>query len=229
MQNQFNRPLNFDTILGIHREAFVYRNSPGREYYDYQTLEKLDTVDYQGKKIDVVCGFQRSGDTATTSVLATFANGSPATQVMNYGKGKIVLCDFFPGIAYCKEAITTLKKSNQTSNTSGATVFPEVQRILFKKLLNLISWKPAIATSNHLVEANLLQSPKGCVVVLSNWSGRPIRNLVVSIAIPGKFNSPLSATGKVKSLKKVKNTLLVTMDIDAFDFLFFTARQQKHL
>ncbi len=217
--DQFNRPLGFDALAGLNREPFVYKSSPGRDFYEFPSLEKLDTVDFQGGKMDAVCGFQKTKADKKSAAIAAFADGSPAVATRSLGKGRIVCSGFFVGLSYCKDAVTAWKSSQETVNTDGATDYPKAPRSLMSRLMGLLAWKPAVTTNNPMVEANLLEGPKGYVITLSNWSGRPVKDVVVTIALPGKLEKPFAVEKKLKSVSQKPGMLRLKLDMDAFDFI----------
>ncbi len=78
---------------------------------------------------------------------------------------------------------------------------------------------PPVVGSQALVEVSLIESPAGAILVLANWSGKPIRELVVTANIPLPAQSAALASGSKIVVKKVGNQSVFTFDLDVADVL----------
>jgi hypothetical protein len=77
-----------------------------------------------------------------------------------------------------------------------------------------------VSCSNPLIEASVIESKQGTAIVLNNWSGGPVKNLVVTINIPVGKKAELASPGKLKTEVKGKQTF-ATLDLDVADGIIF--------
>jgi len=223
MRDQFNTPLGFDAMAGLSRGAFVYDSNPGREYYELPVRPDLAPVDAGGETLESVCGYQSVVTNGTETVLATFSgDGTPAVFIRQVGAGKLEYAGFFPGLAYQKAGVLTMKARNEVYATNGtelvtygSTDFPAAYRTLFTALLAPIAaaHAPPVVTGNYLVEANRLEGPAGTVITLSNWTGAPLPDLQISFARNGRQGDPFTAVNPIKQLSESAGVVTVTFDM----------------
>jgi len=114
-------------------------------------------------------------------VLGTFADGSPAIVRNYYGAGQAILVGTLPGIAYLKSGIPV-----QPMDRDGFTHFlptkfsPEI-RALIGLPLQLAGVMKPVECSEPLVDASLLESARGIIIPLANFTGKPIQRLRVTL------------------------------------------------
>ena len=236
LYDQFNQASKLDTYLGISREPFTFVNEPGREYFEFPAFKVLSSVRLNDgnttETMEVVCGMQKIKNPGTAEIIASFSDGTPALAVRNWGNGKIAVCGFFPAIAYSRNGFlqkraldAQLAKENKESVTSSPPEFPSVYRTLISSVLKKVSYSPLVKTSEPLVEANLREGPKGTLIAISNWSGRQIKNLQISVETGANRGKPFAAISKIKSLEKKGRILVMTLDMDgACDFIVIPAK-----
>jgi hypothetical protein len=70
-----------------------------------------------------------------------------------------------------------------------------------------------------LVEANLIESPAGSIVVLTNWSGKPVRDLVVTANIPLPARSATLGSGAKVTVSTDGERTVFAFDVDVADVL----------
>ena len=73
--------------------------------------------------------------------------------------------------------------------------------------------------SEPLVEASLIESPGGAVVVLTNWSGRSVKALEVTFHGPLPRPNASLATGAKLATNKDRDRTVFTFDLDVADVL----------
>ncbi len=76
-----------------------------------------------------------------------------------------------------------------------------------------------VVCSQALVEASLIESPAGAILVLTNWSGKPVRELTVTTSIPLPARSAGLASGSQIAVKKEGDRSVFTLDLDVADVL----------
>lgn len=148
--DEYNRPLP----MPVKREK-------------YCKLGKVSSAQYGLPKLKAAEYFQ------TMPVIG--AMQKPYLREVKLGKGKIILCGFFPGLSY---QYASTKVENMPYSIRN---YPEAHRKFIKSLpLGIV---PRIACSNYQVEAGLLENGKDQLIVLSNWSGKPCE---VEVILDGK-------------------------------------------
>ena len=148
--------------LGIERGTYEKISKLGRPEWDFDKLKRGGTVD----GMPVVGGMEK-----------------PFKTVSKLGKGSVCRLGFFPGISYQSESKRPDPKKHSTRT------YPEAHRKFIASLD--LPVKPRLTTDHFLVEADLIESPDGRVIVLSNWTGEP-RD--VKVTLDGKEHS-VSALG----------------------------------
>jgi len=76
-----------------------------------------------------------------------------------------------------------------------------------------------VTCSEPLVEASLIESPAGSIIVLTNWSGRPVRDLAVTANIPLPARNATLAGGAKLMVGKDGQHTTFTFDLDVADVL----------
>lgn len=222
--DRFNNPLEIDRYLGLERDRFNFVSEPGSDYYGLPALKTLDSVRLVDTSVsetmEVVCGFQKMKSIKPSEVIATFSDGSPAFVAKTKGKGKIILSGFFPGIAYMKSAVVANRQKDKSQFLSDCpSVYPEGIRGMFSNILSKINYIPPVQTDNYLVEANLIESKSVIIVTLSNWSGKEIENLKLTINLPVK-GKPVSTENTVKNFERKGKQTIIELNLKtAFDFI----------
>ncbi len=200
-RDEFDQPLGLLEQLGVKRPEFQLEQSPGRPEFEMPNLKELgraETPTAPGLKI--VCAKQ----------------GAPV-QTREAGRGKLVLVGFFPGISYFSEA----KKVADDNYTVVDFLAPG--REFMEQVLKNANVRSRITTDNYRVEANLLESPRADLLVLSNWTGAP---QTVSVCFPdgaNQYRSIRPTAGKlisVDSAQSIESTAVyVTVQIAAGDII----------
>jgi len=120
------------------------------------------------------------------------ADGSPAFVSNNYGKGKSYYSGALAGLAYLTPAMPP-------SSDVLPTEFPPVLRALIAMPAQQARVTPPVTTNKALVEAQYMTGPNGDVVILTNWTEKPIDNLIVRFpGMPVKSVQSLRAAGYFK-------------------------------
>lgn len=222
--DRFNNPLNIESNTGISREQFNFISEPGNDYYGLPSLKSVDFVKLadstEAETIEVVCGFQKMKGTHFSEVFAYFSDGSPAVIVKTKGRGKIIMSGFFPGIAYMRAAVmANRQRESSVFQSDCPPVYPANIREMFIKIISGINYNPPVVSSDYLVEANFLESKNAKIITISNWSGKPVENLKLTINQPLK-TKPISTESSIKSVEtKGKQTIIRVNLTGAFDFI----------
>lgn len=180
--DEYNRPLEW----GIKRSPLKMVHDPGRAQLEMPKLEKLGEY----ASMDIVSGSQE-----------------PLAQEIKYGKGKIILCGFFPAISYIGRA---RKVENATYSILD---YPEAHRKYFSGFL-----RPRLQTDHYLVESNLLEGPAADLLVFSNWTGKE-QTVTVVLQASGRYSRVFAAGGKLIGYEQKNNTLTATVQTGAGGYL----------
>ncbi|MDF1860392.1 MAG: hypothetical protein P1U87_09255 [Verrucomicrobiales bacterium] len=111
-RDEFNRPLELlDDILPSDREELLtsqkYLNSGS--YLPILKPQDIVTTE-SGQTLEVLSVLQRQKPRGEATVLAKFADGSPATVRGSAGKGAVVSHGFLPALDYIKQAVAARQK-----------------------------------------------------------------------------------------------------------------------
>jgi len=123
------------------------------------------------------------------------------------------------GVLLQKTFEAELKKAGKVPTTYNPPDFAPEYRDLFANLLKPIAYKPAVETDNYLVEANLLEGPKGKVITLSNWTGKPLQGVRVTLRTTAKIGKPFSSPNPIKAQSAKPGILQFTLDLGPADFI----------
>lgn len=85
----------------------------------------------------------------------------PMGSEVKRGKGRVIFSGFFPGLSYMHE-------SKRTGKIYSIRNYPEAHR---QYIASLKLPAPRISSSDHRIEAHLLESADKYLIVLSNWTG----------------------------------------------------------
>src|SRR5262249_22016093 len=108
-------------------------------------------------------------------VKATFSNnGKPAVVENHFGKGRTVYFACTPGISYVKDAHFVA--------TALAEKWPKERRQMLTHFASEADAPPLVRLSEPIVEAGVYEAPTGTVLVLANFTYKPIAVLKVELA-----------------------------------------------
>lgn len=195
--NQFNQPEPGSLkLLGL-KSATLKKNAVIiRTLLELPLLPTIDTITMDGKEIPAI-GMRQQLLPDTAKVLGTWADGSAAVTVHEYGKGKAFAVGTLAGNSYMKSGLRVQpwprggKKQvyNPTDFSPAATKL--VQLGVAAKEIGR-----AAECSNPFVEAAVIDHPQGTLVTLVNWSNEPVEGLEVAVRLPAAPKSARTVTGQ---------------------------------
>ena len=207
LKNQFNRPLTvFDEMLPVKRissfEISKFLNS-GR-YLDSLKVEDIVTTN-TGARLDVISVKQKMVVKPKSMVLGTFSDSSPAVVYGRYGKGSVYCEGFLPAIAYIRNALIERNRVMEKIQDVNALPEPEPYEVVSDDLLIKRAFEPwkypaeyrdficlpmvnakldmPVKCSVPLVDAVIMDSKKGSVLVLSNYTFQPIKDVLLDVKV----------------------------------------------
>lgn len=148
--------------------------------------------------------------------LARFDDNTPAAVVVPHGRGKVVGLGFMPMLAY-----------GQMAHFQPQTLeerWPEAPRRLIREALELAQVSPAVKASEPVAETSLLSGPNGSVLVLANYTYRPIKSLTVELRGAVPSGTAVSTEGKSIEQHKTERGLKLTLPLDWTDMILLRDR-----
>ena len=145
--------------------------------------------------------------------MAKFADNTPAILRCKQGKGTINHFAFLPGLSYFASVTPKVPVDRGTTANASAHLIP----IKFDPEIASLFKTPNfhIQCSETLVEANIIDSPKGSAVILTNWTGKPVQDL--SITLPPDLATKKITRANGQPLKRTGNK--ITLDLKIADAL----------
>lgn len=191
---------------------------------DLPFAKPLDTVTWGEQKIPafgIVNSLKTAG--ADVEVVAQFSKGSPAVVRRSVGQGETLFCGFLPSLSYFHPAIPLLPLDRGSTDDAMAHFIPHHFDRAAGELIGLPAHglRRIIECSEPLVEASLIDSPRGTAIVLANWSSRPVQNLQVRVNLPTKGSQFTLASGKPVKVTRENGEVRVifVLDLDVGDVI----------
>ena len=99
--------------------------------------------------------------------------------------------------------------------------FPETVRTKAEALCRELGIRPRVCSNHHLVETSLIESPRGRLVVIANWSGarRDVKIVLHDVPRPKTVRR---ATGEPCSWRMEERALVVDMSIGFGDYVLLS-------
>jgi hypothetical protein len=210
-------------LLGAEMTALVAPEDAqvGFIKQDLPFARALDTVTWSGQWLPVTGAIARLKPSQDATVEGTFLDGSPAVVARDVGKGAVRACGFLPGLTYFHPAIPRRPADRGTADDSLAHFVPTQFEPAAAQLIGSIAEtivRPVMC-SQGLVEASLIESPVGSIIVLANWSGKPVRELVVTANLPLPARNATLASGAKLAVSKDGERTMFTFALDVADVL----------
>jgi hypothetical protein len=189
---------------------------------DLPQYTPLDSVKWNSLQVPVMI-WQQSLSLGDGKTLATYQNNTPAVIEKTHGKGRVVLCGFFPGMAYLKSGLP-IRPVDRTGVDSGFNHFlptemnPELRKQLVDAFLPKEFVRP-VECSEPLVESTCIDATNKLAVPLMNYTGKPIEKLTVRIAgLSGAKKIRSVERGELRSETK-EDATIITLRLDVADML----------
>lgn len=209
-------PPDEEVGLVVRRAAHRLIKETGHRYnerVDLPTIKPLTTVrltlDQPSPPMPAI-GYRLNlrEDLAPTARFAVFEDGKTAGARVKYGKGTVIAVGFLPGLAY---------SPFQPGQTTLDEVWPETPRTVLA--LPLADVKQAVSLSQPVVEASLLTGPEGSVLVLVNYTYRPIPALKVRLSSLPPFRQAVSTEGVRVEARQTPTGVELTLPLEWTDLV----------
>jgi hypothetical protein len=222
MFDEYNRPnKTLRELLGVEVTALVTPQDceVGFIKQDLPFARAIETVTWSAEWLPVTGAITRAKTGRDARIEGTFLDGTPAVVARSAGKGESLYCGFLPGLSYFHPAIPRRPVDRGTTADSMAHFIPTGFDAAAGRLIGSMAQQIArpVTCSEPLVEASLIESGAGAVVVLTNWSGRPIKALEVTLSSPPPGRGAALASGARIQARKDDNQSILTLDLDVAD------------
>ncbi|HEX5106335.1 MAG TPA: beta-galactosidase trimerization domain-containing protein [Pirellulaceae bacterium] len=226
MFDEFNQPNKIlRELLGVEQTA-LEEPGPQIDYIkqDLAFVEPIETATWKhgddDESIRVFCIKSTFMTSGSAESLATFSDGSPAVTSRAVGKGQAIYCGFLPALSYYQPAIPQRPVDRTSAEDSLAHLIPTKFDAAAYELIGLPAERirRPVECSNPRVETSVIESPQGIVIPLVNWSGQPVKRLVVTpgFAVPG--GKITLASGQSPAIaSEEKGLVSITLDLDVAD------------
>lgn len=208
MRNQFNKKISIiEEILPVYRgeveEKSRFLNS-GR-YLDSLSVFDTVIVTEKGRALDVVSTKQVLKPKSQTIVLARFSDFSIAAAKGRYGRGTVYVFGFLPAVAYMRKALIHRNEIMKGIPDLNLLKEPSPDEVVSEQLLIKRAFEPwkypdeysdfickpvyeskinlPVKCSHLLIDAVIMDSNSGSVVVLSNYTFQPIEKLEIEVGV----------------------------------------------
>jgi hypothetical protein len=158
--------------------------------------------------------------TAGTTVLGTFADGTPAIteRVVGTKGGKVVVNAFLPGLSYFQPALPQRPTDRGATDAAYTHFVPSNFSSVVRDSIGAIALDTPrpVNCSNPLVHARAKVGPKGTAIPLVNWSEQNVTvNVTVTMAhITATSKASLAGGDPVKLIERVP-CCTYTLDLPA--------------
>jgi hypothetical protein len=183
------------------------------EKQDLPFAEPMDHVKIENGSLPVLSARQRFTADASATVLGTFDDGSPAVISRKVGKGTARYLGFLPGLAYLKPAIPRKPPDRSPAPDSMVHLLPTAVDPHVTPLLWFDDVALPVTVSAPFVEASMVSSPKGLLIPLVDWSGRPLTHITVALAKPAPGTTATLASGKPVAASADRRSFALDLDV----------------
>ena len=225
MRDEFNEPnVVLQNLFGVQQSSLVVdTNQPiALEKQDLpfaSALENVTWISPTGNQYIPVFGAISRITASGAQVVGKFGDQSPAITMKTAGAGRAIYCAFLPGLSYAKPAIPKRPVDRGSTDDAMAHFIPTEFHAATAALIGLPARDVArsVTCSNPLVDASVLEAKSGTAVVLSNWSGKALAGLQVTLAVPVPTAKVELASGGKATLRREGEKTVVTLDLGVGD------------
>ena len=222
MFDEYNRPnAALRALLGVEQAALDMPKDGQLNYVkqDLPFMTPLETVSWQRPGTPGAVTLPAYGIVSRVTagrdvtVTGAFADRSPAVTSRREGKGAALYCAFLPSLSYFAPAIPR-RPVDRTVTEDGMCHFlpTRVDANAGALIAQALTITPPVACSVPQVEATLIESPRGSIITLTNWTHAPLPGLRVTATVPLPPHAAL-ASGQPVKMEKDGNRTIFTLDL----------------
>jgi hypothetical protein len=223
--DEYDRPqLEMAGLFGVaHQKVELFeKNLWAKEGLAWSPTRDTVTLE-DGPHFPGLIALQELAPMKGTRVLGRFDNGSPAVLRVSTGRGEATLIGTFPGSAYLKPAIPKRPydrgSSDESFNHFLPTTFDPVPQNLVVSALGGDPARPVLA-SEPMIDATVIDAPKGAAVALANYSGHSIGSLSLKIHGIPRGASAVSSQHGALELKAWEDGVATEMPLAVEDVVW---------
>ncbi len=224
-RNEFGEPDHGLTdLLGLKAVTATEKNlAVIRPLLELPVAQPIDTITMDGMAIPSV-GLKQVLDPDTARVLGVWSNGTPAVTVRELGKGKAFAVGTLAGCTYMKSGLP-MQPFARGGNRCPVPMngFDPTAAKLVRLGVDAKPTPEAAVCSSPFVEAIVMDSPKGTVVTLVNWTEHPVKNVEVQVRVPASPTKVRSVqAGKTLPFTYQDGVLTLNTDLEWADYIMIT-------
>lgn len=220
--NEFNEPeRGLLNLLGLKGVAATEKNLASlRPLLELPVATPIGTLRMDGAELPAV-GMKQVLEPDSAQTIAEWADGKPAVTVRELGKGKAFAVGTLAGCAYMKSGLPVQPFARGGNRSPVApTVFDAMATKLVRLGVDAREIAEQVECSNPYVEAVVMDSPKGTVVTLANWTDQPVQGLEVRVRMPAKPAAARSVQGaRDLAMSYEGGVLTLTTDLEWADYI----------
>lgn len=221
MFDEYNRPnRTLRKLMGVELVELVAPKEAhvGFIKTDLPFADALTQVHCKSSKgvMDVYGLYSKVKVDAGATVEGTFKDVLPAVVSRKVGNGATTYCGFLPSLSYFKPAIPLRPVDRGSTDDAMShfipTAFDKDAAKFIGSVLSALT-RP-VETRAELIETAVIESEAGNVIVLQNWSGKPVQSMTVTVNIPVPTEDVSLASGGAVAVKKQGSKTTFTFDME---------------
>jgi hypothetical protein len=221
MFNEFNQPNTaLRELLGVEQIAWVNAKDRIRlEKQDLPFAQPLARVNWNRAKLEVFGAYTRV-EARSAKVEGSFQDGSPAIASKTTGNGRTVYCGFLPSLTWLRPALPMRPVDRSSREDSLCHFIPtEFDQSATELIGSVADVVRPVTCANGRVETTIIDSDKGTIVPVINWSPAPLRKLELTINAPVSFQKATLASGMPVRIARQNGKTIATFRLDVADAL----------
>jgi hypothetical protein len=147
-----------------------------------------------------------------------FDDGAPALTVKKTGKGDATWFGFLPGLSYLHPALPKRPVDRGATDDAFMHFLPTSFDAAVARNLQAVQDTP-VHCSESLVETTVIESKHGTLIPLINWTGKPTKELTVTVTIPTPMTKVELASGRPVQVQRGAGKQIFTLALDVADAL----------
>lgn len=207
-------------LLGLKSIATKKNGVVLRTLLELPLFPTIDTLTLESGKVEAI-GMRQALTPDTAKVLGKWSDGSAAVTVREHGKGKVFAVGTLAGNSYMKTGVRVQPwPRGGHKQVYNPTDFQAAATNLVRLGIDAVAVERAASCSEPLVEAVVMDHPKGTLVTLVNWTNQPIKGLEVKVKVPAKPGAVRSVSGqKALTAQFANGETSFKVDLDEADYI----------
>ncbi len=207
-------------LLGLKSAATKKDALVIRTLLELPLFPAIDSITLDGKKIEAI-GMKQVLTPDAAKVLGKWSDGAAAVTVHEHGKGKAFAVGTLAGNSYMKTALRVQPwPRGGNKQVYNPVDFDAAATKLVRLGIDAKLVARAVESSEPLVEAIVMDHPKGTLLSLVNWTNKPVKGLRLSVKTPFKVSKVRTVSGQKDLLyTNGAGTTTITLDLEEADYV----------